>query len=94
VSTYNLKLYITGHTPKSERAIANLQRIFDNDFDDYELTVIDLLEHPHLAEEQRILATPMLIRQLPPPVRRIIGDLSDKEKVLLGLDLQRSGTGS
>ena len=89
MSTYRLKLYITGQTAKSERAIANLRRIFEDDFDDYELTVVDLLEHPQLAEEERILATPMLIRQLPPPVRRIIGDLSDKDKVLLGLDLQR-----
>ena len=89
MSTYSLKLYITGQTAKSERAIANLRRIFEDDFDDYELTVVDLLEHPQLAEEERILATPMLIRQLPPPVRRIIGDLSDKDKVLLGLDLQR-----
>ncbi len=85
---YLLKLYITGHTPRSERAIRNLRRICEADLDGrYEMQVIDILEQPQLAEDEKILATPTLIKALPPPLRRIIGDLSDKEKVLLGLDL-------
>ena len=85
---YILKLYITGRTPRSERAISNLKSICKDELDgQYELRVIDVLESPQLAEEDRILATPTLIKSLPPPIRRIIGDLSDKDKVLLGLDL-------
>jgi circadian clock protein KaiB len=84
-----LKLYITGQTPKSERAIANLRRICEEELgSQYEMVVIDVLERPQLAEDEKILATPTLIKQLPPPLRRVIGDLSDTEKVLLGLDLQ------
>ena len=84
-----LKLYITGRTPRSERAIANLRRICQEDLlGQYELMVIDVLERPQLAEEEKILATPTLIKELPPPLRKIIGDLSDTEKVLLGLDLR------
>lgn len=83
-----LKLYITGQTPRSERAIANLRRICEEDLHGrYEMLIIDLLERPQLAEDERIMATPTLIKELPPPLRRIIGDLSDTEKVLLGLDL-------
>ncbi|MBF0180840.1 MAG: circadian clock protein KaiB [Magnetococcales bacterium] len=83
-----LKLYITGHTPRSERAIKNLRRICEEDLGGrYEMRVIDILEQPQLAEDEKILATPTLIKVLPPPLRRIIGDLSDSEKVLLGLDL-------
>ena len=83
-----LKLYITGKTPRSERAIANLRRICDEDLGGaYEMVVIDVLEKPQLAEDEKILATPTLIKELPPPLRRIIGDLSDREKVLLGLDV-------
>jgi circadian clock protein KaiB len=62
------------------------------ELDDYELVVIDVLERPQLAEDEKILATPMLVKELPMPIRRIIGDLSDTEKVLLGLDLQPSST--
>ncbi len=83
-----LKLFITGHTPRSEQAIANLRAICENELGgQYELVIIDVLERPQLAEDEKILATPTLIKQLPPPLRRIIGDLSDKDKVLLGLDL-------
>ncbi|MBF0348385.1 MAG: circadian clock protein KaiB [Magnetococcales bacterium] len=83
-----LKLYITGYTPRSERAIKNLRRICEQDLGGrYEMRVIDILEQPQLAEDEKILATPTLIKVLPPPLRRIIGDLSDTEKVLLGLDL-------
>jgi circadian clock protein KaiB len=83
-----LKLFITGHTPRSELAISNLQRICEERLrNHYELDIIDILEHPQLAEQEKILATPTLIRLSPPPVRRLIGDLSDTEKVIMGLNL-------
>jgi circadian clock protein KaiB len=86
--TYILKLYVTGRTPRAEKAIANLRRICEEELHgQYELNIIDVLEHPQLAEDEKILATPTLIKRLPPPLRRVIGDLSDKEKVLLGLDV-------
>ena len=86
-----LKLYITGRTAASERAITNLRHICEQELGgQYKLSIIDVQEHPQLAEDERILATPTLIRELPLPVRKIIGDLSDTEKVLLGLDLQIS----
>ncbi|MGR8931145.1 MAG: circadian clock protein KaiB [Gammaproteobacteria bacterium] len=85
---YLLRLYITGHTTKSERALANLTRICEKELSGhYEIHVVDVLEHPQLAEKERIIATPTLIKELPEPLRRIIGDLSETEKVLLGLDL-------
>ncbi len=88
MSKFVLKLYITGHTPQSERAISNLRRICEAELNaQFEMQVIDVLEHPQLAENDRIIATPTLIKSLPPPLRRIIGDLSDSERVLLGLDL-------
>ncbi len=84
-----LKLYITGHTPRSEQAIANLRRICEEKLrDQYDLDIIDILDQPDLAEQEKILATPTLIRLAPPPVRRLIGDLSDTEKVMMGLSLQ------
>jgi len=83
-----LKLYVTAETATSKRAIRNLKDILENDLKGfYTLKVIDVLKNPELAEEDKILATPTLDKVLPPPVRRIVGDLSDKEKVLLGLDL-------
>lgn len=83
-----LQLYITGHTPRSERAIANLRRIFEERLDgQYEMVIIDVLERPQLAEDERILVTPTLVKPLPLPSRRVIGDLSDVEKVLSELDL-------
>jgi circadian clock protein KaiB len=86
---YVLKLYISGTSSKAHQAIANLQRICDEELQGrYELEIIDVLEHPELAESDRILATPTLIKRLPPPLRRVIGDLSDKHKVLLGLELR------
>ena len=85
---YVLKLYVTGQTANSAKAIANLKDILKNGLRDiYKLKVIDVIKNPQLAEEDKILATPALVRVLPEPVRRIIGDLSDEEKVLLGLDL-------
>lgn len=84
-----LKLYITGRSPRAERAIANLRRLCKEELEGcYELEIIDVLEHPELAETDRILATPTLIKQLPPPLRRVIGDLSNRDKVLLGLDVR------
>lgn len=83
-----LRLYVTGHTPRSNRAIMSLQDICERELKgQYRMEVIDVLERPQLAENERILATPTLVKQLPPPIRRIIGDLSDIEQVLLGLDL-------
>jgi circadian clock protein KaiB len=84
-----LRLYVAGRSASSQRAIANLRRLCETDFEgvSYDLEVIDVLEHPQLAENEKILATPTLIRELPPPLRRLVGDLSDREKVLLGLDI-------
>ena len=86
--TYILKLYVAGNTPNSMRALNTLREILENEFKGvYALKVIDVLKQPQLAEEDKILATPTLAKILPPPVRKIIGDLSDREKVLIGLDL-------
>lgn len=87
---YRLQLFIAGRTARSQRALDNLNEIMETTFPGrFELEVIDVLEHPQLAEEKKILATPDVIRELPPPIRQVIGDLSDREQVLLGLDLQR-----
>ena len=89
MSTYLLKLYITGTSPRAEAAIRNLRRICAEELDGrYELEIIDVLEKPEAAETDRVLATPTLIKQLPPPLRRVIGDLSDRDKVLLGLEVR------
>ncbi|XFA73637.1 circadian clock protein KaiB [Thermosynechococcaceae cyanobacterium Okahandja] len=86
--TYVLKLYVAGNTANSVRALKTLNNILEKEFKGvYALKVIDVLKNPQLAEEDKILATPTLAKVLPPPVRRIIGDLSDREKVLIGLDL-------
>lgn len=86
---YVLTLYIAGHTPRSEQAVRNLRRICEYDISaECEIIVIDVLEQPKLAEDARVLATPTLIKEMPLPVRRIIGDLSDTEKVLKGLNIE------
>jgi len=86
---YVLRLYVTGTTPKSIRAINNLKVICDKHLDGrYELEVIDLYQQPQLAQGSQIVAAPTLIKQLPEPIRRIIGDMSNTEKVLVGLDLK------
>ncbi len=83
-----LKVYVTGLTPKIERPIMNLKKVCEERLNGkYELEVINILEHPEAADEQRILATPTLVKSLPEPVRRVIGDISDIEKVMVGLDL-------
>ena len=88
LSIYLLKLYVTGASPRTESAIANLRHICDRELDGrYTLQIIDVLEDPEAAERDRVLATPTLIKQLPPPLRRIIGDLSDRAKVLLALEI-------
>lgn len=82
-----MKLYVAGKTPRSELAITNLKRICAEQETEFEIVVIDVLECPQLAEDEKILATPALVKELPEPIRRVIGDLADTEKVLLGLDL-------
>lgn len=83
-----LKLYILGQTDCSQRAVKNLKKIMADELKSiYDLRIIDVLKNPQLAEKDKIIATPTLIKGLPLPLRKIIGDLSDKEKVLLGLDL-------
>ena len=86
---YELRLYVAGHTERSVRAIANLRRICDVHLAGrYQVEVIDLLEQPQLAASDQIMALPTLVRRLPPPLKKIIGDLSNEERVLLGLDLR------
>jgi circadian clock protein KaiB len=88
MNAYIFRLYITGQTPRSAQAVANLQRICVDWLDGQcEITVVDVLEQPERAEEDRVLATPTLLKIAPPPARRVIGDLSDTEKVLWGLGL-------
>lgn len=86
---YLLKLYVTGLTSRSQRAMSTLRRLCEAELAGrYELMVVDVLERPELAEQDKVLATPTLIKQLPGPERRIIGDLSDPARVLAALDLQ------
>lgn len=84
-----MRLFVTGASSRAGTAIANLRRICEQELEgQYELEIIDVLEHPELAEDEKILATPTLIKSLPLPLRRVIGDLSDTEKVLLGLEVR------
>lgn len=86
---YFLKLYVTGETAASRKMVDQLQKILKHEYQDrYSLAVIDILKNPELAEEDKILATPTLIKKLPPPIKKIIGDLSTKDKVFKGLALQ------
>jgi circadian clock protein KaiB len=88
---YVIKLYVTGQTPRAQAAIDNLRLLCEQELGGrYELVVIDVLERPQLAEDEKILATPTVVKELPAPIRRIIGDLSVSERVLLGLDLRPS----
>ena len=83
------KLYVTGRTRNSENAIKNLSRICDEELNGrYEISIIDILERPELAKKEKILATPTLIKSLPMPIRRVIGNLSNKEKTLKGIELE------
>jgi circadian clock protein KaiB len=91
---YNLRLYVAGQTPKSLTAIANLKTICEEHLaGSYTIEVIDLLVSPQLAAGDQILAVPTLVRRLPPPIKRIIGNLSDVERVLVGLDIRPRGEG-
>jgi circadian clock protein KaiB len=86
---YVLRLYVAGQTPRSLLAIKNLKAICEQYLSDrYQLEVIDLYQQPQLAEGDQIIAVPTLIKSLPEPMRRIIGDLSNTEKVIVGLDLK------
>jgi circadian clock protein KaiB len=87
--TWNLRLYVAGKTPRAVMAFENLERICEEHLAGmYTIEVIDLLKSPQLAKGDQIIAVPTLVRKLPVPVRKIIGDLSNKEKVLIGLDLK------
>ena len=86
---YELRLYVAGQTPKSLAAFANLKKICEEHLaGEYHIEVIDLLKHPQLARGDQILAIPTLVRKLPEPIRKIIGDLSNTERVLVGLNLR------
>ena len=86
---WQLRLYVMGQTPKSLRAFANLKQVCESHLKGrYCITVIDLVKQPHLAKGDQILAVPTVVRKLPKPVRTIIGNLSDTERVLVGLDLR------
>jgi circadian clock protein KaiB len=88
MTAYVLKLYVTRQSPQSERAIANLRLLCENQLQgQYQLVIIDVLEFPRLAEAEKIIATPTLIKALPPPLKRLIGDLSDATEVLNGLEI-------
>ena len=93
LEVWKLRLYVAGQTPKSIRAFANLKALCEGHLKGrhYQIEVIDLMEHPQLARGDQIVAIPTLVRQLPPPVRKIIGDLSSTERVLVGLDLREAG---
>lgn len=85
---YNLRLYVAGQTPKSIAAIANIRKLCDEYLPGrYTIAIIDLMKDPALAQHHQIVAVPTLIRELPEPIRRIIGDLSNTQRVLLGLDI-------
>jgi circadian clock protein KaiB len=86
---WDLRLYVAGQTDKSLRAISNLNRICKEHLEGrYSIQVIDLLQHPQLAAGDQILALPTLVRRLPAPVKKILGDLSNQERVLVGLDIR------
>ncbi len=86
---WELRLYVAGVTPKSVEAFANLKKICEEHLaGKYHIEVVDLLENPRLARGDQILALPTLVRKLPPPIKKIIGDLSDTERVLVGLNLK------
>lgn len=86
---WELRLYVAGQTPKSVTALANLKKYCHEFLEGrYKLEVVDLLQNPQLAEGDQILAIPTLVRKVPEPIRKIIGDLSNEEKVLVGLDIR------
>jgi circadian clock protein KaiB len=87
---YVLRLYVTGNTPRAMRAIVNIRKICEEHLEGrYDLEIIDISQHPTLAEGEQIIAAPTLIKKLPQPLRRFIGDMSQTERILLGLDLRK-----
>jgi circadian clock protein KaiB len=87
---YVLRLYVTGNTPRAMRAVVNIRKICEEHLQGrYDLEIIDISEHPTLAEGEQIIAAPTLIKKLPQPLRRFIGDMSQTERILLGLDLRK-----
>ncbi len=91
-ATWELRLYVAGQTPKSVAAFANLKRICEEHLQgQYHIEVVDLLENPQLSRDDQILALPTLVRKLPPPIRKIVGDLSNTDRVLVGLQLRSRG---
>jgi circadian clock protein KaiB len=88
-----LRLYTAGQAPKSLRALENLKKLCEEHLEGrYEIEVVDLLQHPHLARGDQIFAIPTLVRQLPVPIKQILGDLSNTERALIGLDIRPRGT--
>lgn len=86
---YVLRLYVTGTSPQSNRAVANIREICDRRLEGrYQLEIVDLYQQPELARGQQIVAAPTLVKELPPPLRRLVGDLSNTRRVLLALDLE------
>jgi circadian clock protein KaiB len=91
---YHLRLYVAGASPKSMNAYHNLKRLCEAHLTNrYEIEIIDLVEHPQRARGDEIVAVPTVVRELPVPMRKVIGDLSDTDRVLLGLQLDAGGTG-
>jgi len=93
--SWNLRLYVAGQTPRSLTAFANLKRLCEEHLAGrYNIEVIDLLKQPHLAQGDQIVAIPTLVRKLPTPIKRIVGDLSNSERVLVGMDLKPISDGN
>lgn len=92
---WELRLYVTGTSPKCLRAMQNLQRVCESNLAGrYNIEVVDLLENPRLAADDQILAVPTLVRRLPEPIRKIVGDLSDTDRLLVGLQLRPRQAGT
>jgi circadian clock protein KaiB len=88
---WNLRLYVAGQTPKSLTAFSNLKKLCEEHLPGrYQIEIVDLIKQPHLAQNDQIVALPTLVRKLPAPIKRVIGDLSNLERVMVGLDLQMS----
>ncbi|WP_345778278.1 circadian clock KaiB family protein [Prosthecobacter fusiformis] len=86
---WNLRLYVAGQTPRSLTAFSNLKRLCEEHLAGrYDIEVVDLMKNPHLAQSDQIVALPTLVRKLPEPIKRVIGDLSNVEKVMVGIDLE------
>ena len=86
---YSLRLYITGQTPRSSASVRNLRKVCDEYLEGkFELEVIDVYQRPELAKEAQIIAAPTLVKRLPLPLRKLVGDLSNRQQVLLGLDIE------